>query len=101
MTGPTLAVDSEAIRRAADVVDQAATAFAGGGPGHRDPSPLADGSLGPSAAARATVSAAGRQLCRSQDATLGLAERSRSMAGAMQTAAALFGVVDSVIGAPR
>ena len=101
MTGPTLSVDSVAIRSVADIVDQAATAFAGTGSGHRDPSPLSDGCLGPSEIARAVVSAVGRQLSRSQDASLGLAERSRTMAGAMQTAATFFDAVDSMIGAPR
>jgi len=101
MTEPTLSVDSAAIRMVADVVDQAATAFAPAGSGHRDSSPLTDGSLGRSEIARVVVAAAGHQLSRCQDATFGLAERSRAMAGAMQTTAVFFDVVDSAIGALR
>ena len=98
MTGPTLAVDSESIRAAATIVDQAAAAFAGGGTAQRPASPLTDGSLGASAAA---VAAAARQLARGQDATLGLAERTHTIAGAMTTAATFFDIVDSTIGALR
>ena len=47
------------------------------------------------------VAAAGHRLSRSQDATNGLAERTRTMAGAMQTTATFFELVDSVIGEPR
>lgn len=102
MSEPTLAVDSTAIRAAADIVDQAAASFAGsGGAAHRDPTPLTDGCLGRSALAAAVVAAAGRQLARAQDATLGLAERSRTIAGAMQTAATVFEVVESTIGGRR
>lgn len=99
MSGSTLQVDSAAIRRAAERVEQAAAAFGSFGP--RDPAPLAGGSLGPSAAARAAVAAAGESLSRAHGATLGLAERSHAMAGAMQTSATMFDVVDSVIGAVR
>lgn len=98
MSGPTLAVDSSAIRRAAEVVEQAAAAFGSGQPG---PSPMGGGSLGPSTAAQAVVTAAAHSLSRAQDATSGLAERSHTMAGAMQTTATMFDVVDSVIGAVR
>ncbi|ACV78514.1 hypothetical protein [Nakamurella multipartita] len=101
MTGPTLAVDSESIRAAATIVDQAAAAFAGGGTAQRPASPLTDGSLGASAAAQAAVAAAARQLARGQDATLGLAERTHTIAGAMTTAATFFDIVDSTIGALR
>jgi hypothetical protein len=101
MTGPTLAVDSTAIRQAANIVDEAAAAFAGQGAIHHATSPLTDGSLGPSEAARAAVVAAGQQLARAQLATVRLAERSRTMAGAMRTTATFFEVVDSAIGALR
>lgn len=101
MTGPTLAVDSAAIHAAAAVIDQAATEFAGGGAGQRSSSPLSQGSLGDSAAAHAAVAAAGHQLARCQDATLGLAERTRTIAGAMTTAATFFQVVESTIGGSR
>ncbi|HEY5880899.1 MAG TPA: hypothetical protein VIU11_18445 [Nakamurella sp.] len=101
MTEPILSVDSTAIRRAADVVDQAATAFAAAGSGHRESSPLTDGSLGRSDIARVVVAAVGRQLSRCQDATSGLAERSHTMAGAMQTTASFFEIVDSAIGGHR
>lgn len=99
MSGQTLEVDSSAIRQAAEVVTQAAAAFdASGSP---DPSPLAIGDLGPSAAAQSAIAAAARGLARAQTATGGLAERSRAMAGAMVATAAMFDVVDSVIGAVR
>lgn len=100
MTGPTLAVDSAVIHAAAAVIDQAATEFAGGA-GQRSSSPLSQGSLGDSAAAHAAVAAAGHQLARCQDATLGLAERTRTIAGAMTTAATFFQVVESTIGGSR
>lgn len=100
MTGPTLAVDSAAIHAAAAVIDQAATEFTGGA-GQRSSSPLSQGSLGDSAAAHAAVAAAGHQLARCQDATLGLAERTRTIAGAMTTAATFFQVVESTIGGSR
>jgi hypothetical protein len=101
MTGPTLSVDSTAIRLAARIVDEAAAAFAGSGSIHHASSPLADGSLGHSEAARAVVVAAGQQLARAQLAAVRLAERSHTMAGAMQTSATFFEMVDSAIGAPR
>lgn len=96
MSGTTLEVDSSAIRRAAEVVEQAAAAFGGSAP--PDPSPLVGGSLGPSATAQTVVAAAAHGLSRAQDATRGLAERSRTMVGAMQGAAAMFEIVDSMIG---
>lgn len=99
MSELTLAVDSVAIRRAGEVVELAARAFAESG--RRHPSPLAESSLGPSDAARAVVTAAAHGLARAQDAGLGLAERSRTMAGAMHTAAAMFEIVDSAIGTFR
>ena len=96
MSAQTLAVDSAAIRQAAQVVEQAAVAFGSGQPG---PSPMGGDSLGSSAVAQAVVTAAAHGLARAQDATTGLAERSRTLAGAMQTTATMFDVVDSVIGA--
>lgn len=99
MSGMTLEVDSAAIRRSAQMVEQAAVAFDGSGP--LDRSPVAGGSLGPSAAAQAVVTACAHGLSRAQEATRGLAERSRTMAGAMQTTAAMFDVADSVIGGVR
>lgn len=99
MSGQTLEVDSEAIRRAAEVVEQAAAAF--GGSGRPDPVPMAGGSLGASAAGQAAITAAAQGLSRAQDAARGLAERSHTMAGAMQTTATMFDLVDSVIGAGR
>lgn len=99
MTGQTLAVDTAAMTRAAEVVEQAAAGFDGSGQG--EASPLVDGSLGPSDAARAVIAAAGHGLTRAQDAARGLAERSRTVAGAMRTTAVAFDVVDSTIAAFR
>jgi len=97
VSGQTLQVDSDAIRRAAAVIEQAAVDY--DGPGQPDSSPLAGGYLGPSAAAQAVITAAALSLSRAQHATASLAERSRTMAGALRTTASMFGVVDSLIGA--
>src|SRR5690349_5264670 len=99
MSGQMLEVDSAAIRQAAEGMEQAAAAF--GSAGQPGPSPLASGSLGHTAAAHAAVAAAGESLSRAQVATRGLAERSQTMAGALQTSATMFELVDSVIGAVR
>lgn len=99
MSATTLEVDSSAIRRAAEVVEQAANAFDGFGP--PDPSPMVGGCLGPSAAAQGVIAAAAEGLARAQHAARGMAERSRTMAGAMRTTATVFDLVDSVIGVGR
>ena len=99
MSGQTLEVDSDAIRRAAEVIEKAAVGY--GGSGQPDQSPLTGGCLGPSAAAQAVITAAALSLSRAQHATTGLAERSRTMAGALKTTASMFDVVDSLIGAGR
>lgn len=99
MSGATLEVDTTAIGRAAEVVEQAADAF--GGSGQPGPSPMAAGSLGPTDTAHAVVAAAAHGLARAQDATRGLAERSHTMAGAMRATATMFDLVDSMIGAGR
>lgn len=99
MSGQTLAVDTDAIRRAADVVEQAAVGF--DGVGRDDSSPLTDGSLGSTDAARDVVTAAGQGLARAHDAARGLAGRTRTVAGAMRTAATTFDLAESTIGAFR
>ncbi len=101
MSTPTLAVDTASIRTVAEIVDQAADAFGGAGGTHRDACPLAAGSLGSTPAADTVVAAAGHQLTRAQDASNGLADRTRTIAGAMQTAATFFDLVESTIGGGR
>lgn len=99
MSEQTLEVDSEAIRRAADAVEQAAAGF--GDAARDDASPLVAGSLGPTDAAQAVVVAADDGLRRAREATGGLADRTRTVAGAMRTAATSFDLVESTIGAFR
>ncbi len=103
MTGSALTVDSTQIRRAAEIIDQASSAFAGsGGSGHPDPSPLTPGSLGTSPIALTVVTAAGHQLSRAHDATGGLASLSGVLAGQLHRTADGFEVLEStLIGHPR
>lgn len=99
MGGQGLQVDCATMRRAATIVEEAASAF-GRAPTAASAHP-GGGSLGSSSHAQAAVAATARSLQRAQDAAHGLAGRSRTMSGAMQTTATTFELAESVIGAFR
>lgn len=93
-----LAVDSAVLRQAADVIDQAAEAFARSA---HDPSPLPDGGLGPSPAAREVVMRAADRLTRAGDAAVGLAGLGAAVADRLRMVATGFDMVEAVVGGGR
>lgn len=95
-----LAVETALIRQAADVMDDAASAF---DPGRSAwDCGLTDDSLGSSAVAREVAGAAARRLRQAGEAARSLAVLAEDAAGKLRTAAAAFDAAeDAAIARPR
>jgi hypothetical protein len=97
-----LEVETTLIRQAADVLDDAARAFAGDAAGDEFHCPLADSSLGPSALGREVVTAAGRRVQQAAEAARHLGALSADTAGKLRTSATAFEVAEAgAISGPR
>jgi hypothetical protein len=95
-----LTVQTALLRHAADVLDQASTAFGGHATGDTARCPLTDESLGRSAAAREVVESASRRVPQATEATRRLAVLAADTAGRLRTAAAAFESAESAAIAP-
>jgi hypothetical protein len=89
-----LTVETDLIRQAAAVLDEASTTFDGGGQASIC-SPLHDGSLGPSAVAREVASAASRRVEQALEAARLLAGLASQTADRLRAAAAAFEAAES------
>ena len=97
-----LEVETALLRQAADVVDDAATAFAGDGMNGAFRYPLTNHSLGHSAAAREVVEAASRRVQHATKAARQLAELALDMAARLRVVATAFETAEnSAIAPPR
>jgi hypothetical protein len=84
-----LTVETDLIRQAAAVLEDASTTFTAGGQASIC-SPLHDGSLGPSAVAREVASAASRRVEQALEAARLLAQHANQTADRLRDAAAAF-----------
>jgi hypothetical protein len=89
-----LTVETDLIRQAAAVLEDASTSFTAGGQASMC-SPLHDGSLGPSAVAREVAGAASRRVEQTLEAARLLAERATQTADRLRAAAAAFEAAES------
>ena len=97
-----LEVDSDMLRRAADILDDAAGLFDGRLSPNLADFPLIDGSLGHSAVAREVVAAAGRRVAQALQTTVLLAALATDDAGKLRSAASAFAATETqVAGQPR
>lgn len=95
-----LEVQTELLRQAADVVEDASTAFTGDGTTLR--SELAHHSLGQSVAAREVVTAATRRVQHDLEAARRLGDLTRDIANTLRTVAVEFEIAEnSAIAGPR
>lgn len=97
-----LTVDTQMIRRAAEIVDHAAEAYRGDGTCEVFRCPLSDTSLGTSAAGREVVAAAGRRVLEAVHGAQALALRAATAAEKLRAAARQFELAEaSAIPGPR
>ena len=89
-----LTVETDLIRQAAAVLDEASTTFDAGGQANIC-SPLHDGSLGPSAVAREVAGAASRRVEQALEAARLLADHATQTADRLRAAAAAFEAAES------
>lgn len=92
--GADLTVETDLIRQAAAVLDEASSTFNGGGQASIC-SPLHDGSLGPSAVGREVAIAASRRVEQTLEAARLLAEHASDTADRLRAAAAAFEAAES------
>jgi len=95
-----LTVQTALLRHAADVLDDASTAFGGNAPGDAARCPLTDEGLGRSAAAREVVESASRRVPQAVEATRRLGVLAADTAGKLRTVAAAFETAESAAIAP-
>jgi len=92
-----LAVDTDLLRQAADVLDEASALFHGRASPEVAVFPLTDASLGNSAVAREVVAAAGRRVAQAIESTVLLATLITDDAGKLRSAAAAFATAETAV----